>query len=303
MKEKGYSVETSAAITSSSASIGIVIPPSIPMILYGAITGTSVGTLFVAGLLPGILIGVSQLWVIYVLARRYNWGSVQTFSWLRLGVTALQGLPGLVLPAIIIGGIIFGVFTPTEAGAVAGVYGIAISMLFYRSLTLQKLYRALVNAGVLTAVVMIVISTSFALGWVMANERIPNAIASWATSIDYGPMLFLMIISLVLIALGAIMHGDPLLLIMVPIFYPAMMALGIHPIHFGMVVVFCIAIGQQTPPVGSTLFVVSAIARRDIFSVSRANIPFVLALVGVLVLVIGFPAISLGIPRALGMID
>lgn len=301
MSKRGYSPQVSAAITSSSASIGIVIPPSIPMILYGAITSVSVGALFVAGLIPGLLIGLSQILVIAVLARRNDWGAIRQFSWRALGVAAVQGVPGLLIPIIIIGGILSGVFTPTEAGAVAVVYGLLVSLFFYRALTLPLLYRTLVKAGTLTAVVMIIISTSYAFGWVMAHEQVPQTIAAWIGNLEMAQISFLLLISVILIAMGAILHGDPLLLIMVPILYPAVVALGVDPLQFGMVVVFCVAIGQQTPPVGSTLFVVSAIAKRDIFEIAQANIPFVLALTAVLLLVILVPEITFFLPELSGL--
>ncbi len=301
MTKKGYTPEISAAITSSSASIGIVIPPSIPMILYGSITGVSVGALFVAGIIPGILIGIAQLIVVVTLARRYDWGAVETFSWRKLGVTAVEGAPGLLMPAIIIGGIVSGAFTPTEAGAVAVVYGVVVSVFFFRALTFRAFYRALVNAGTLTAVVMIIISTSYAFGWVMAHEQIPQAIATWIGSLNLGPLAFLFLVCVILILMGAILHGDPLLLIMVPILYPAVRTLGIDPLHFGMVMVFCIAIGQQTPPVGSTLFVVSAIAKRNIFAIAHANIPLTLALIAVLTLIVLVPGITFFLPELTGM--
>ena len=301
MTKRGYKPEVSAAITSSSASIGIVIPPSIPMILYGAITSVSVGTLFIAGLIPGLLIGLSQILVIAVLARRNDWGAVHRFSWRALAEAAWQGVPGLMMPVIIIGGILSGVFTPTEAGGVAVVYGLAVSVLFYRGLTFAVLYRALVKAGVLTAVVMLIISTSYAFGWVMAHEQIPQAIANWIGGFALSETGFLIITALILIAMGAILHGDPLLLIMVSILYPTVIALGVDPLHFGIIVVFCVAIGQQSPPVGSTLFVVSAIAKRDIFAISRANIPFVLALVSVLLAVILVPEITFLLPEWSGL--
>ena len=301
MSRKGYSPEVSAAITSSSASIGIVIPPSIPMILYGAITSVSVGTLFIAGLIPGLLIGLSQILVIAVLARRHGWGAIQEFSWRRLAIAAGQGIPGLLIPVIIIGGILSGVFTPTEAGAIAVVYGLLVSLLFYRALSFAVLYRTLVNAGVLTAVVMIIISPSYAFGWVMAHEQVPQAIAAWIGSLEINQTAFLVLVSVILIAMGAILHGDPLLLIMVPILYPSVVALGADPLQFGIVMVFCVAIGQQTPPVGSTLFVVSAIAKRDIFQIALANIPFVLALLAVLLLVILVPEVTFFLPELSGL--
>lgn len=301
MSKQGYSREVSAAITSSSGSIGIIIPPSIPMILYGAITSVSVGTLFIAGLIPGLLIGLSQIMVIAVLARRHSWGAVETFSWRRLGRAMVEGVPALVMPVIIIGGIISGVFTPTEAGAVAVVYGVVVSVVFYRSLTLAAIYRSLVNAGVLSAVVMMIISTSYAFGWVLAHEGVPQMVAGWIGGFDLGLVAFLLLLSAVLIALGAILHGDPLMLIMVPILYPAVIAVGGDPLHLGIVVVLCVAIGQQTPPVGSTLFVVSAIAQRNIFAVSAANLPFVLTLVAALGLVILIPDLVFWLPEAVGL--
>ena len=301
MVKEGYSKEISAAITSSSASIGIIVPPSIPMIIYGAIASVSVGTLFMAGIIPGILVGLAQMVVLHGLARRNGWGGTVSFSPRRLWQTGHRAVLGLFMPVIIIGGILGGVFTPTEAGAVAVVYGVVIAIVFYRSLSLRGLYRALVNAGILTAVVMIIVSTSFTLGWVMAHELVPQNVASWFTSLSLTPTSFLIVVSLLLVVLGCILHGDPLLLITVPVLLPAAKALGIDPIHFGIVAVLCVALGQQTPPVGSTLFVVSAISGRNIFAIARANIPLVLTIVSVLAIVIVFPEFATWLPRTLGM--
>ena len=301
MAKEGYSKEISAAITSSSASIGIIVPPSIPMIIYGAIASVSVGTLFMAGIVPGLLIGLVQMVVLHGLARRFGWGSTVSFSWRRLWQALHRAVLGLFMPAIIIGGILVGVFTPTEAGAVAVVYGIVIAKVFYRSLSFRGLYRALVNAGILTAVVMIIVSTSFTFGWVMAHEMVPQAVAGWFGSLALAPTGFLIVVSILLVLLGCILHGDPLLLITVPVLLPAAKALGIDPIHFGIVAVLCVAIGQQTPPVGSTLFVVSAISERNIFTIARANIPLVMTIVLVLAVVIFFPEIVAWLPRRLGM--
>jgi C4-dicarboxylate transporter DctM subunit len=301
MVKEGYSKEISAAITSSSASIGIIVPPSIPMIIYGAIASVSVGTLFMAGIIPGILVGLTQMVVLHGLARRYGWGGTVSFSPRRLWQKGHRAVLGLFMPVIIIGGILGGVFTPTEAGAVAVVYGVVIAMVFYRSLSLRGLYRALVNAGILTAVVMIIVSTSFTFGWVMAHELVPQNVASWFASLSLSPTHFLIVVSILLVLLGCILHGDPLLLITVPVLLPAAKTLGIDPIHFGIVAVLCVALGQQTPPVGSTLFVVSAISGRNIFAIARANIPLVLTIVFVLTLVLFFPELVTWLPRRLGM--
>lgn len=301
MTKGGYPKDFSAALTSSSSSIGIVVPPSLPMILFGAITGTSVGALFIAGIIPGLLIGMSLMAVVYAIARRKGWRGEAPFSWSHLWRAARDAALGLMMPVILIGGILGGVFTPTEAAGVSVVYAVAVSMLFYRALTWKAFYRTLVNAGVLTAVVMTIIATSFTFGWVMTFEQVPQVVASWLLGAELSPNLFLLIVAAALIVLGCIMHGDPLLLITVPIVYPAALVLGIDPVHFGMVAIIAVAIGQQTPPVGSTLFVVSALTRLDVFVVSRANIPFVLALVFVLMLVLFIPELSLWIPRMVGL--
>lgn len=295
MTKRGYPVEFSAALTSSSGSIGIIIPPSIPMILFGAITGVSVSALFIAGILPGILMGLSQMAVVYVLARRYGWGSNAVFSWKRVVHTARSAILGLVMPIIIMGGILGGVFTPTEAGAVAVVYGIAVSLLFYRSLTWKRLYRTLVDGAIITSIVMIMVSMSFAFGWVMTFEGIPQRLAQGFLDFHIGPAMFLVLVCLLLIGLGSLMHGDPMMLLTVPVMYPAAKALGVDGVQFGILITLCVAIGQQTPPVGSTLFVVSALTGKDIFTITRANMPFIIAMVALTALILFVPSTVTGV--------
>lgn len=290
MTKAGYPKEFSAALTSSSGSIGIIIPPSIPMILYGAITGVSVSALFVAGILPGVLMGLSFMVVIYVMARKRGWGGTRQFSATRILVTGRNAALGLLMPVIIMGGILGGVFTPTEAGAVAVVYGILVSVFFYRTLNWTRLYRTLVDAAIITSIVMIMVSMSFAFGWVMTFEGIPQQVSQWFLAFNIERTLFLVFVCLLLIGLGTIMHGDPMMLLTVPILMPAVLALGVDPVHFGILVVLCIAIGQQTPPVGSTLFVVSALTGKDIFAITRANLPFIAAMIALLALVLFVPA-------------
>jgi len=207
-----------------------------------------------------------------------------------VGETARIAVLGLVMPILIMGGILGGIFTPTEAGAVAVVYGIVVSILFYRTLTWKRLYRTLVDGAIITSIVMIMVSMSFAFGWVMTFEGIPQRIAQGFLEFHIGPNLFLVLVCLLLIGLGCLMHGDPMMLLTVPVMFPAAKALGVDPVHFGILIVLCVAIGQQTPPVGSTLFVVSALTGKDIFAVSRANLPFIIAMVALLALVLFVPA-------------
>jgi tripartite ATP-independent transporter DctM subunit len=300
MTRRGYPVEFSAALTSSSGSIGIIIPPSIPMILYGAITGVSVSSLFVAGILPGILMGLSQMVIIYGLARRNGWGGGQAFSASRAWTSARAAVLGLIMPLIIMGGILGGVFTPTEAGAVAVVYGIAVSLFVYRTLNWKRLYRTLIDAAVITSIVMVIVSMSFAFGWVMTFEGVPQRISEWFLAFHVGPHAFLVLVCVLLLALGCFMHGDPMMLLTVPILFPAAKTLGVDPVHLGILVVLCIAIGQQTPPVGSTLFVVSALTGKDIFAITRANLPFIAAMVALLALILFVPSTVTAVVSLLG---
>ena len=231
MSRNGYPKAFAAALTSSASSIGIIIPPSLPMILFGAITGTSVGALFVAGIIPGIAVGLSMMVVIYVLARRAGWKASAPFSWTTLGRTFVQASLGLFMPVILIGGILGGVFTPTEAAGVTVVYAVIVSVFIYRALTWSALYRALINAGVLNGIVMIIIATSFTFSWVITQQQLPQHVAEWFVSLNLSREAFLLVVCATLLVLGCIMHGDPMLLIVVPVVYPTAIALGIDPVH------------------------------------------------------------------------
>jgi C4-dicarboxylate transporter DctM subunit len=301
MTRNGYPKAFAAALTSSASSIGIIIPPSLPMILFGAITGTSVGALFIAGIIPGIIIGLSMMVVIYVLARKAGWKASAPFSWATLGRTFIQASLGLLMPMILIGGILGGVFTPTEAAGVTVVYAVVVSVFIYRALTWGALYRALINAGILNGIVMIIIATSFTFSWVLTQQQLPQHVAEWFITLNLSREAFLLVVCGTLILLGCIMHGDPMLLIVVPVVYPTAVALGIDPVHFGLVAIITVAIGQQTPPVGSTLFVVSALSRLDIFVVSRANIPFIALFTVILGFMMFIPEISTWLPQMMGL--
>ncbi|MGH7265630.1 MAG: TRAP transporter large permease [Candidatus Rokuibacteriota bacterium] len=300
MKKEGYPPAFSAALTSSTASIGIIIPPSIPMIIYGAVAGVSVGALFIAGIVPGILVGLGQGAVVYGIARSRGWGGDHRFSWRGLARAARDAWLALVMPVIILGGIMFSVFTPTEAGAVAVVYGVLIGF-WYRTLTLRTLYRALVDSAVLTAMVMILVSTSLSLGWVLSHERVPQLLTAWFVQLTRDPTLLLLVLTVLLIVAGCLLHGDPIMLLIVPILLPAVKALGIDLLHFGMIVVFTVAIGQQTPPVGSTLFVVSALSGRGIMEITAANLPFILVITAIMYILLFVPQLVLFLPRLAGL--
>ncbi len=300
MAREGYPPAFAAALTSSTASIGIIVPPSITMIIYGSVAGVSVGALFVAGIIPGILVVLVQGLTVYGIARSRGWGGDAQFSWRGLGKAIRDAWLALIMPLIIIGGIVFAVFTPTEAGAVAVVYGVVVGFVF-RALSLRSLYRALVDSAILTAIVMILVSTSISLTWVFSHEQIPQLLTGWFLTLTQDPTILLLIITVLLLVIGFPLPGDPILLIIVPILLPAVKAVNIDLLHFGVIVAFTIAIGNQTPPVGSSLFVVSALSGRGIMEITMANIPFILVMTGLMYLLLFMPQLVVVLPRLAGL--
>ncbi|MBI2322687.1 MAG: TRAP transporter large permease [Chloroflexi bacterium] len=297
MVKEGYNRAFVAALTSSTSSIGIVIPPSIPMIIYGSVAEVSVGKLFLAGLIPGLLMGLFQGSVVYYLALRKGWRPSHPFSWRRIVSAGWAASLALVMPVIIIGGIMFGVFTPTEAGAIACVYGFVVAFAIYGSMSLRTFYRTLVDAAVLTAVVMTTVAFSLLMGWILSHQGIPQRVTEWFLVLTTDPTMMLVLMTALLIVLGGPLDATPLLVIVVPILVPLVRALEIDPVHFGIIVVFTIAISQQSPPVGNPLFVVSAISGEDIFAITKENVPFILTMGVLMYLILFFPEIALFIPR------
>ncbi len=300
MVKKGYPASYAAAVTSASSTIGIIIPPSIPMIVYGIVTGTSIRTLFIAGMIPGILLGLGQIVVAYAIAKKKNFPLEGEFSWEHLGQTFVKALPVLILPFIIIGGIVFGIFTPVEAGAVAVFYALVVDLILYHKIKWKLFYDVLLEAGIMTSIIMIIISASTYLGWALAYERIPQQIAYLFLGTVNDPVILLLLIACLLIFAGTFLHGAPLLIIIVPLLLPMLMMMEIDLVYFGMIAVICLGIGQQTPPVGSALYVTSAISGVDIMDVSKAAIPFILIIVAILLLVIFVPDVAMFLPSIIG---
>lgn len=303
MINKGYRRDFAAAVTACSSTIGIIIPPSVPMILYGAFVGVSVGTLFIAGIIPGIAIGLGQILVAYVISKREGYGSEEPFSLRIAGMTGVKAIPVILLAGLIIGGIIGGIFTPTEAAGVAVVYAFVLSALYYRDLSLRSFYGALRESALVTGSVMLVISVANLLGWVLAYARIPQKLVDPILGLTTSPIVFMWLVSVVLIVAGVFMHGTALLVVLAPLFLPIVARLGIHPLQFAMVFIMCWGIGQQTPPVASALFITCTLAEVDMWMVTKANLPFVAVLVAVLAGIIHFPGVFVFfVPRLLGLI-
>ncbi len=302
MIRRGYSRAFSAAVTASSSTIGIIIPPSVPMVILAAYMGISTGALFAAGLLSGVLLGIGLIAVAWVVSIRRNYPTEDPFRLGHVLRTLIRALPALMMPVIVLGGILGGIFTPTEASAIAVVYGIVISMTVYRSLSVRKLYAAFVESAILSGAVMLVTATAHVLGYTFTYAALADALLVPISQTDMGPLLLLVVLAAILIVVGTFLDGIAMMFIVVPLFLPATQLLGIDPLQFAMVVMICWGIGQQTPPVGAALFITSVLSRTDVLRITRANLPFIAVMFVVLALVIALPElIVLSVPRWLGL--
>lgn len=296
MKQKGYPGPFAAAITSSSASLAIIIPPSIPMILYAVMADASVVQLFVAGIIPGIIGGLFLMGLCYWYAVRYNYPVEEVFQLRRVWHTFKDAALAFLLPIIILGGIFGGIVTATEGAglAVAAAIGIAA---WYREINWKQLWAAVIDGGVQTAVVMLLVASSALLGVYLTEAQVPQRLAGAIINFTNNPWLVLLLLNIFFLAIGLFLHSAAAIILVVPIVMPVVNQVGIDPVHFGLVVTLNLAIGQQTPPVASVLMTACSIAKENVWDVSRANIPFVAVLLGVLVLVTYVPAIPLSLVK------
>ena len=292
MKKRGYSAALSAAVTSSSASLAIIIPPSIPMILYATSANTSVEKLFVAGVVPGIMGAAGLMGVAYYFARRYGLPREEVFSGRRLWVAFVDALPTFALPVIILGGIFGGYVTATEAAGLAVLAAVVIS-LWYRQVDLQHLRRSMLDGGMQTAVVMLLVAASVVMGGFLTRAQYPQDLAAGILSITENKWLVLLILNVFFLIIGFFLHSAAAIILVVPIVIPLIDAVGIDPIHFGLVVTLNLAIGQQTPPVASVLITACAVARANIWDVTKVNIYFIAVLLTVLLMCTYIPSIPL----------
>lgn len=301
MNREGYHREFSAAVNISSAPIGLLIPPSNIMVVYSlASGGVSIAALFLAGYVPGILLGLALMTVVAVIAkqRRYPIGEkVALADAVRI---LLAALPSLLLVFIVMGGIILGWFTPTEASAIAVAYTFLLSVVIYREIKWGELPQLLTDSAATTAIVLLLVGTSMGMSWVMSSANIPQTITEGLLSLTDNKIALLLIINLLLLVVGTFMDMTPAVLIFTPILLPVLMKFGMSPLHFGIVLIFNLCIGLCTPPVGSCLFVGCGVAETTIARVWRPLLPFFAAMLAVLLLVTYWPALSLALPKALG---
>ena len=295
MKRKGYPTPFAAAVTSSAATLAVIIPPSIPMILYGVMAGTSVVELFVAGIIPGLLGGLSMMAVTYVLAVRRNYPVEEVFQLRRVWTTFCEAGWALALPLIILGGIFGGWVTATEGAGLAVVAALVIGGLIYRELNWTTIRRGMVEAGTQTAIVMLLVATSALLSEHLTVMQIPQRVAEGIVGLTDNKYLVMALLNVFFLLIGMILHSAAAIILVVPIVMPVVHAVGIDPVHFGLVVTLNLGIGQQTPPVASVLMTACSVAKADIWEVSKVNVRFIAVLLAVLVLVSYVPAIPLAL--------
>ena len=295
MKRKGYPAAMAAATTSSSASLAIIIPPSIPMILYAVMAEASVVQLFVAGIIPGLLGGIGMMFVSYWLARRYNLPREERFSGKRLWSSFKEASWALLLPMIILGGIFGGLVTATEGAALAVIAAIFIGIVIYRELNWSHLKASIMEGGVQTAIVMLMVATSALLGSVLTEIRAPQQRAQVVSDMTSNPIIVLLLLNILFLFLGVFLHSAAAIILVVPIVMPLVNSVGIDPVHFGIIVTLNLAIGQQTPPVASVLMVASSIAKCSVWDVTRTNVYYIGVLMAVLLLVTYVPVTGMGL--------
>ncbi|MBI5445368.1 MAG: TRAP transporter large permease [Deltaproteobacteria bacterium] len=299
MKKEGYHEDFSAALTAAASTMGPIIPPSIPMILYGIIANVSIGALFLAGAVPGFLLAAGFMGLVWLFARRRGYPAGRLAPPREIVGAFKDALLALTMPGIILGGILGGVFTPTESSAVAAVYALVLGLFVYREIRWARLPALLAEAGIGTAIVMLVIGASELFGWILAAEQVPMRLAQGILSVTTQPWLVLLLVNLLLFVLGIWLEPAPLLIVLVPVLAPLAAKVGIDPVHFGTIVVINAVIGLVTPPVGASLFVVCSVGRISLEKISRAVWPFVGVAIAVLLLVTYVPALSTWLPRLL----
>ena len=299
-RQAGYNMPICAAANVAASPCGLLIPPSGALIIYSLISGgTPVDVLFVAGYIPGILMALSVMLWLHIVARRGDLPQdIQRYTWPQAGLIFWRALPALAMVVLVMGGIVLGVFTATEAAGAAAVYTLALSLI-YRALTWKKLFDAMLSAAVGTAVVMLMVGVSMTMSWLLASTGAVTAIAEAITGFSSNPIVLLLLFNVLLLLLGTFLDITPGLLILTPIFLPVALKLGISPVHFGIIITFNLCIGIATPPVGSTLFVAARVANVSLTQLTRPLLPMFAFLIVALMLVTYIPSLSLWLPQVL----
>lgn len=300
MVKAGYKPGFAAALSSTSAIIGPIIPPSIPMVLYGVVANTSIGYLFMGGVIPGLLLAGAQSAIVTVMARYKDFPVEPAPKLGEAARTVFHAIPVLFLPVILLGGIYSGAVTPTEAAAVAAFCALLLAFFLYRSLSLKSFYRVLVDSSKATAIVAITIAGALVMNWVVAAEQIPEAMGQWMISLELSPVLFMFVVTVLFLILGAFLDTLLMLLIIIPILMPTVIALGIDPVHFGVVSVVNLMIGLVTPPMGELVFLIAGVSGIKVADITKELWPFLIVLIGLLFVLVYVPQLTLWLPEMAG---
>jgi C4-dicarboxylate transporter DctM subunit len=297
MVRQGYPKGFGAGVITTSGALGILIPPSIVMVMYSVTTNTSVGQLFMAGVVPGIILAALLGLTTWVLARKHNYPRMKRATWGERFTAFRRSAWGLLLIVIVMGGIYSGMFTPTEAAAMAAVYAFIIAVFVYKDLKLAQVGKVLLDSASMSAMLLYIITNAVLFSFLMTSEQIPQAMASWLTGQGLGVVGFLLVVNILLLLAGNVMEPSSIVLIMAPILFPVAVKLGIDPIHFGILIVVNMEVGMCHPPVGLNLYVASGITKMGISELTVAVLPWLLTMLGFLLLITYVPEISLWLPR------
>jgi C4-dicarboxylate transporter, DctM subunit len=302
MVKRGYPMRFGAGVITVAGSLGILMLPSIPKVIYAIATNTSIGALFVAGLLPGIMLTTMLCMVTWWIARRNNYARAERADWSARWRAFRESVWGLMLVVIIIGGIYSGIFTATEAAAVSAVYAFFVSVYVYKALPLKDVRKVLLTSANMSAMLLYIITNAALFSFILTNENIPHALADWILAKDLGFVGFLLLANILLLIAGNFMEPSSIILIMAPILYPAAMALGIHPVHLGILIDVNMEVGLCHPPVGLNLYVASGISKLGITELTKAVMPWLITMLVFLVIVTYWPWLTLVLPRVMGML-
>jgi C4-dicarboxylate transporter DctM subunit len=299
MVKQGFPPKFGAGILTTSGSLGILIPPSIAMVMYSVSTNVSVGAMFIAGIVPGILLAIALGFTTWNIARKNNYPRMPKASWRERWVAFRESAWGLLLIVVVMGGIYSGVFTPTEAAAMAAVYAFIVAVFVYKDMSLAKIPKVLLDSASMSAMLLYIITNAVLFSFLMTSENIPQAMADWMIHQGFGPVAFLLVVNILLLLAGNVMEPSSIILILAPILFPVAIKLGIDPIHFGILIVVNMEVGMCHPPVGLNLYVASGITKMGISELTVAVLPWLLTMLAFLGVVTYWPALTLWLPHLL----
>ena len=302
MKDHGYSTEFSVGVTAASATLGPIIPPSLPFVIYGMMANVSIGALFLGGIIPGAVMTIFMMLYVTYCARKYNMGRDQAFNWSVLGLTFVAALPALMTPALIVGGMTFGWFTPTEAAIAACAWALILGVFLYRSMSLKQFYKVTLDTIETTAGVLLIVGAASLFGWVLTTTQVTERATEALLSLTDNRYIILLLANLLLLFVGCFLEPIASISILVPVLMPVVLKVGIDPVHFGVVMTLNLMIGLLHPPLGMVLFVLSRIAKLSIERTTMAILPWLLPLLASLIAITLIPEITLWLPRLVGLV-